>query len=306
MMLPYVALTLAGMCWALGFPLGKVALAQLSPAHLVLLRFAVASLFAAPFALRTREARALFRSAPVLLAGALYGLAFLVQFEGLAGSTVTLAALLVGLMPALVAVSVRLLGERVSRTSWIGVASATIGAALIAGKPGGAGTAWGILLMLAALLLFLGWLHTARRAPGTRGLMAVPSVTLLIATAVLLPLSLLLHGAPPLALTAATWLSVLGSALLSTFVATAAWQFGSTRIGSTASGVFINIEPLVGAALGIALFGDPAGFPLIAGGVLIVMGSVVTVLGERRTDTFPVAAREDPAAGRDGEIDRNN
>ncbi|WP_267434115.1 EamA family transporter, partial [Sphingomonas sp. GM_Shp_1] len=103
--LAFLALALAGLAWGLGFPLGKLALRELDPAHMVLLRFIVASIVACLFALATKEARALFRSPPVLLAGALYGLAFVVQFEGLAGVTVTLAALLVGAMPALIAVS---------------------------------------------------------------------------------------------------------------------------------------------------------------------------------------------------------
>jgi hypothetical protein len=63
---------------------------------MVLLRFAVSTVVALPFALASVEARALFRSPAVLLAGAFYGHAFIVQFEGLAGVTVTLAALLVG------------------------------------------------------------------------------------------------------------------------------------------------------------------------------------------------------------------
>jgi drug/metabolite transporter (DMT)-like permease len=45
--------------------------------------------------------------------------------------------------------------------------------------------------------------------------------------------------------------------------------------------VFINIEPLIGAALGISLFGDPVGWPVLLGGMLIVLGSIVVVRGER-------------------------
>jgi len=130
---------------------------------MVLLRFAVSTSVAMPFALASAEARALFRSPPVLLAGAFYGLAFIVQFAGLAGVTVTLAALLVGAMRALIAVAAHLMGERVSRASWIGAAAATIGAALIAGKPGGAGTAIGITLSLLSLVIFLAWLLVLKR-----------------------------------------------------------------------------------------------------------------------------------------------
>lgn len=277
----FIALTLAGLFWGLGFPLGKLALREVAPAHMVLLRFAVASIASLPFALGSVEARALFRSPAVVAAGVLYGLAFIVQFEGLAGVTVTLAALLVGAMPALVAVAAWAMGERVSRASWMGVAGATLGAALIAGKPGGAGTPVGIALSLASLVVFLGWLILAKRAPATRSPLAVPAVTLVVALLAILPVALVLHGPPSLAIGPVAWSGIIGQGLLSTFFATAAWQYGAARVDSASAGVFINIEPLFGALVGITLFGDPAGLALIAGGVLIVIGSIVVVLGER-------------------------
>lgn len=277
----FIALTLAGLFWGLGFPLGKLALREVAPAHMVLLRFAVASIASLPFALGSAEARALFRSPTVVAAGVLYGLAFIVQFEGLAGVTVTLAALLVGAMPALVAVAAWAMGERVSRASWMGVAGATLGAALIAGKPGGAGTPVGIALSLASLVVFLGWLILAKRAPATRSPLAVPAVTLVVALLAILPVALVLHGPPSLAIGPVAWSGIIGQGLLSTFFATAAWQYGAARVDSASAGVFINIEPLFGALVGITLFGDPAGLALIAGGMLIVIGSIVVVLGER-------------------------
>ncbi|WP_298092203.1 DMT family transporter [uncultured Sphingomonas sp.] len=277
----FIALTLAGLFWGLGFPLGKLALREVAPAHMVLLRFVVASIAALPFALGSAEARALFRSPVVVAGGALYGLAFIVQFEGLAGVTVTLAALLVGAMPALVAVAAWAMGEKVSRASWLGVAGATLGAALIAGKPGGAGTSIGIALSLASLVVFLGWLILAKRAPATRSPLAVPAVTLVVALLAILPVALALHGPPSLAIGPVAWTGIVGQGLLSTFFATAAWQYGAARVDSASAGVFINIEPLFGALVGITLFGDPAGLALIAGGVLIVIGSIVVVLGER-------------------------
>jgi len=279
-LLPFLALALSGLCWGTGFPLGKLALRDIGPAHMILLRFGVASLVALPFALRP-EARRLFRSPPVLISGVLYGLAFMIQFEGLTQVTVSLAALLVGAMPALVAVAAWLLRERVSRASWIGVAAATAGAALIAGKPEGAGTPYGIGLSLVSLLVFLGWLMVLKRAPQTRDPMAVPSVTILVAVATILPIALILYGPPPLALRPVAWAGIIGQGVFATFVATAAWNYGASRVGSAAAGVFINIEPLIGAAVGITLFNDPAGLALIAGGVLIIAGSIVVVLGER-------------------------
>ena len=281
MMLPFLFLAIAGIFWGLGFPLGKIALHEMAAAHMVLLRFAVAAVVSRPFALASREARALFRSVPVVIAGICYGVAFMVQFEGLAHVTVTLAALLVGAMPALIAITAFLLRERVSRASWIGVIAATAGAALIAGKPDGSGTPLGIALSLISLLIFLGWLLALRRAPKTTSAMAVPAVTVVIGAITVLPVALLMHGAPPLHMSSAAWAGIVGQGLLSTFLATVAWNVGASRVGSAAAGVFINIEPLVGSILGIGFFGDPAGVTIIAGGAMIIAGSIVTVLGER-------------------------
>lgn len=234
--LAFLALAAAGVFWGMGFPLGKLALRETDAAHVVLLRFAVAALVALPFALRGRQTRALFRSPVVLLAGALYGVAFLVQFEGLARVSVTLAALLVGVMPALIALSARFLGERVSAASWAGVAAATLGAVLIAGKPGGAGTPLGVALSLAALLIFLAWLFVLRKAPATAVPMAIPAVTVVVAAATILPIALVMHGAPKLDLSLAAWAGIVGQGVFSTLLATAAWQFGSARVGSASAG----------------------------------------------------------------------
>lgn len=279
--LAFLSLTVAGLFWGLGFPLGKLALQEVMPAHMVLLRVAVASIASIPFAFGSAEARALFRSPSVLWAGILYGVAFLIQFEGLAGVTVTLAALLVGAMPALVAIAAHLSGEKVTRTSWIGVAAATAGAALIAGKPGGAGTAAGIALSLCSLIVFLAWLLVSKRAPNTRLALAVPAVMLIAAAVAVTPLALTLHGLPPIKLSPTAWFGIVGQGLLSTFAATAAWQYGAARVDSASAGVFINIEPLIGALIGITLFHDPVGMPVLIGGLAIVAGSIVAVRGER-------------------------
>ena len=276
-----VALILAGMGWGVGLPLGKVALREMDAAHMVLLRFAVAALAAAPFALARADARALFRSPAVLAAGVCYGAAFVMQFEGLARVSVAMAALLVGAMPALIAVCARLMGEPVSRLSWCGVAAATLGAAVIAGKPDGAGSPLGIALSLGSLVIFLGWVVALRRAPEARSAMAMPAVVVVVGAITVLPIAWILHGPPVFHASPAAWGGIIGQGLFSTLIATAAWQYGSTRVGSATAGVFINIEPLLGSALGVAFFHDRLSLGLGLGGALIVAGSFAVVLGER-------------------------
>ena len=290
----FLALALAGVCWGLGFPTGKLILTEAQASHMVLLRFAVAALAAAPFALRRPEVRALFRSPVVLASGVIYGVAFLVQFEGLAHVSVTVAALLVGAMPALIAVSARVLGETVSRLSWTGVAAATLGAVLIAGKPDGAGSPLGVALSLGALLIFLAWLLVLRRAPKPANPMAVPAVTVIVAAATILPIALFMHGPPKLDLSPIAWGGIIGQGVFATLLATAAWQFGSARVGAASAGVFINIEPLMGATLGVLAFGDRLTLALGLGGLLIIAGSFAVVLGEGRLPPSDLGAAPPP------------
>jgi drug/metabolite transporter (DMT)-like permease len=285
--LAFAALAVAGLCWGIGFPMGKVAMAEIPAMQMVLLRFLVGAAAALPFILRGRETRAIFLSPPVILSGALYGLGFVLQFEGLARASVALAALMVGLMPAMVAVWARLTGEPISRMSWAGVIGATAGAALIAGKPEGAATLAGVGLTLISLVVFCGWLFVLKRAPVAPSPMAIPAASVVWAALAILPIDLVLHGAPRLDLSAPAWAGIVGQGLLSTLLATAAWQYGSTRVSSAAAGVFINIEPLLGAILGVAVFGDRLGWPLALGGVLILTGSLVVVLGEKPVPPTP-------------------
>jgi len=284
----FLSLTCAGVFWGLGFPLAKMVLGEIDAPHMVLLRLGVAALVALPFVLRP-GARQLLRSPVVLLGGGLYGIAFLLQFEGLARITVTLAALIVGVQPALIAITARLLGERISRLSWAGVIGASVGAVLIAARPGGAGTPLGVALSVIAIFIFLGWLFLIRRAPKTSEALALPAVTVLVAAITVLPLALILHGPPRLDLSPQGWAGVIGQGVFSTFLATAAYQFGLARVGSASAGVFINIEPLMGTILGVSLFGDKLTLPLAAGGAMIIAGSLLVVLGEREA---PVAEME--------------
>ncbi len=281
--LAFLLLLAAGVFWGAGFPLGKVALRETDAAHMVLWRFLFASVIALPFALRRPEARALFRSPLVVACGVVYALAFEVQNEGLARSSVSLAALLVGAMPALIAIAARALGEPVSRLSWAGVAAATTGAALIAGRPQGAATPMGVVLSIIALFLFLTWLMILRRAPKPPTAMAMPAVTVIVAAATLVPISFALHGAPRLDLSPTAWSAMIGQGIFCTFLATAAWQFGAHRVGHARAGVFVNIEPLMGAAIGVALFGDHLTWALGVGGLCILAGSLIVVLGEEHT-----------------------
>jgi hypothetical protein len=130
-------LSLAGIGWGFGFPTGKIALQALAWPHVVTLRLGLAALIALPYALASAEGRRVLRADRwAWLAGSLNWLGYIVQYAGLARLTVSLSAVLVGLLPALIAAASILWGEKVSSAGWLGVAAASAGAAIIGAGAG--------------------------------------------------------------------------------------------------------------------------------------------------------------------------
>ncbi len=291
---PYIALFASGLFWGLGLPFGKLALAGTDAAHMILLRFLVAGLATAPAVLFSPAGRRLLARPAVLLAGGFYALGFLTQFEGLARTNVTVAALLVGVMPALVAVSAAVMGEKVGPTAWAGIVAATLGATLIAGKPGGGVAPMGVALCLLSLPLFLAWLHAARIAGVGTPPVQTACASIVVAAVVLLVLVSLMHGPPKLSLPRSVWFGILGQGLLSTVASTLCWQLGAPKVSTAAAGVFINVEPVVGSVLGVAVFHDRPTWLAVAGGVLILAGSLTVVLYEQRRPEGVRAAEDAP------------
>src|ERR1700759_3591085 len=141
----YLALTAAGLLWGLTVPLSKVVLGWLDGGWLTVVRFAIA---APLLALAGRgHLRAAFAPG-VLLSGAVgYGLVIVLQNAGIQRTSVSHAALIVGAVPALVALATALAGRgRTDRRAAFGFALALAGVGIVAGGGGGAATPAGDLL----------------------------------------------------------------------------------------------------------------------------------------------------------------
>jgi hypothetical protein len=61
------------------------------------------------------------------------------------------------------------------------------------------------------------------------------------------------------------------------------------------AGAFLNLEPLVGARVGVAAFGDPAGLRLRVGAAVIIGGIALSSLPALRTRSRTRQAAELPA-----------
>jgi drug/metabolite transporter (DMT)-like permease len=271
------ALALAGVLWGVSFLFGKWALEEMGPAHVTLLRFSLASAALLPYAL-LKGVLPGRRNLPLyLLVGFLTVPAtFLVQFWGFSLTGATVAALIVGCGPPMVAFFARLfLGERLGKFGWAAVGASTLGVALAVARPGVSNDWRGDALVLLSLLAVVGWVLLGKRLG--HGYPAVPATAwiLTFGTLTLAPVALLWEGVPRLDLTLLGWASVVVLGLGCSAATYALWNWGVALVPASRAGVFLNFEPLVGALLGVLVLGEAWGAGTVVGGVLIIGAAVV-------------------------------
>ncbi|MEO7085732.1 MAG: DMT family transporter [Gemmatimonadaceae bacterium] len=284
----YTALAAAGSIWGTGFVFGKWALEELSVGHMVLLRFAFASIglaIALAYTSGGKMPRVDRADLPIILIAALIGVPvqYLMQFGGLARTTVSHASLMVGVLPVLLGVAAAAFTqERLDKIGWMGLVGSTIGAALVAfggtGSPGSGGaTLGGDALVVASLLGGVAWILMSQRLMERNYSPVATSALVIIAGTIMLAIWVFATEGPPplLSLSLRAWLSLAAMGILATAVATLLWNWGLARVPASQAGVFINLEPVIGAILGVLLFRDVFGVASIVGGVLIVLAAVV-------------------------------
>jgi drug/metabolite transporter (DMT)-like permease len=284
----FAALAAAGCLWGTGFLFGKWAFAELSVGQMVLYRFLFASLGFAPAVwngLHHAETRIVRQDIPVLFAAALLGVPvqFLIQFAGLERTTVTHASLMVGGLPVLLAAGSALFAhERVTGKRWVALIASALGAALIAtgasmGEAGSQATFIGDMLVAVSLIAGVAWILLCQRLmKGGRYSSINVSAYVMTAGAIMLAIWVVgTEGLPPLHLTARTWISVAASGILATTATTYLWNWGLVRVPASQAGVFLNLEPVVGAVLGVALLHDVLGPFALVGGAVVVGAAVV-------------------------------
>jgi len=294
--LGYGACALAGCLWGTGFYFGKLALREMSVGHMVLYRFLFASLGMLPALLLERRQKLsrkwTIREHRTLLIAAVLGipLQFLLQFEGLARTTVSHAALMVGTMPVLLALGATVFaGERLDWIGWLALAASTMGAALIVlgGRSGesvaGANgpTLSGDLMVVLSLTISLGWILMNKSLMEVHSPLAVTAYGILSGTAMLAVWVVAVDGLPPVARVSLTaWLALAASGLLCTATTTALWNWGIHHVPASRAGVFLNIEPALGSWLGVELLGDRLGpFAWLGGGLILAAAVTLTARG---------------------------
>jgi drug/metabolite transporter (DMT)-like permease len=220
---------------------------------------------------------------------------FLIQFAGLARTTVSHASLMVGALPVLLAAGSALFThEHVTLKRWIALVASTVGAALIAfgastGEAGAQATVAGDLLVAASLIAAVAWILVTAQLmkSGHYSPVSASAYVMTAGTPMLAVWVLATEGPLPIKLSALTWISVAAMGLLATTITTYLWNWGLSQVPASQAGVFLNLEPVVGAVLGVMILGDVLGPFGLVGGLLVVGAAVYVALdnGEHRNAT---------------------
>jgi drug/metabolite transporter (DMT)-like permease len=278
----FAALATAGLLWGSTVPLTKVALAGMGPGWLTVARFALA---AVPLCwLARRRLRAAWSGRTLAWGAGGYGGVIVLQNVGIARTSVSHAALIVGATPVLVALfSIGLGRARVGVLAWLGFAVALTGVGVIVSR-GGSADLRGDLLVFGSLFLSAAFVVAQPRMLAGRDPVAVTAVQVLAAALATVPAAWLLDGPPSTALTrAAGWLggspsgtaaglAVAGLAIAGTLAPFTLFAYGQARVPPEIAGAFLNIEPVVGAIAGALVFGDAVGFAQLLGGAAVLGG----------------------------------
>jgi drug/metabolite transporter (DMT)-like permease len=273
---------------------------------MVLYRFLFAALGMVPVMLLHRGERLRFTGSEIrlLLMCSTLGvpLQFLLQFHGLARTTVSHASLMVGAMPVLLAAAATIFArERLNWLGWTALCGSTVGAALVTlgetRTPSGeeVPTMSGDMMVLASLFIALVWILLSKKLMETHSPPVVTAYTILAGAAMLVAwvvglwlISPLTHSKvapPPLAHVSMTaWAALAASGLLCTATTTLLWNWGIHHVPASRAGVFLNIEPAMGSVLGVELLGEHLGPFAWLGGALILGAAIALTLHQHEPE----------------------
>jgi drug/metabolite transporter (DMT)-like permease len=277
----YLSLAGAACLWGTGFLLAKFALVELEVPHMIMYRLLLACVGLVPVLL-LRGLRIRFEDWRMVVVAGVFGvpLIYLIQFEGLARTTVAHASLMVAMFPILLGVAAALLArERVPIGRWMLLLVSAVGALLIVSGSAARGdaprpTVIGDGLVVLSLLAGVGWVMTSKRLMARYDPIGIGALVMVVGTIPLVVWVLIVNGLPPVHLTVRAWGPLVVQGLFATTAANLLWNWGVSRVPMSEAGVFVNLEPVVGTLLGMIVLGDRLGWSGILGALLIIGAAV--------------------------------
>jgi len=212
---------------------------------------------------------------------------------GVAGTSVSNSALIIGATPVVVALASALLGhERIGRLHWLGAAVSALGIYLVVGHAadfGGAHLTGDLLVMTSVGCWSIYSLGPASFIKGQPPLFVTGTTFAIGCVPYVLFVSPQMMAISWLHLSAYVYVSIVMSALLALCVAYLIWYTGIQAIGVARTSLYSNLVPVAAMAVAAVWLGEPITLLKVTGASAVLTGLFLTRLGRR---ALPVPIEE--------------
>ena len=280
----YLVLLVANAIYGTSYVATRIVLHDVGPATLAVARLALGSMVIVPLAfLQGPRDRRLSRADRwnVFWMGVLgFAAAFGFANWGMARSTATNAALLITVEPiSLILLSPVFLGERLTRRELVGAVLTLVGAVLVVlnGLPGLSvrfAPHWrGDILLVLSGLSYAAYSLIGRGVLARHAALPVTAWSIVWGLAAMLPFGALewLDGHRPVWTPVAIW-GTLYLAIAVTALGYLVWNYALERVEAPRLALFVNVQPVVGALLGVWWLREPLTAFTVIGGILVLLG----------------------------------
>lgn len=286
-----VALVAVTAAWGSTFVLVKDVIARIPVADFLAVRFLVAFVVLLVLLPRSvlRLSRQEWRQGAAL--GGLYGVAQIVQTEGLQTVAASVSGFLTGLYVVFTPfLTAWLLRVRLGRPVWVAVAVAAVGVGVLTVQ-GGVDSLFAVgsgeLLTLLGAVLYA--LHIVGLGVWSRGANAVGLSVVQLGVIALVCGLAAVPGGIALPQSSVDWWSLLYMALITGALALLAQTWAQAHLSATRAAVIMTLEPVWAAAFAVGVGAEVLTASLVVGGALVLAAMYLTELGPKGSGEPDVA-----------------
>jgi drug/metabolite transporter (DMT)-like permease len=207
---------------------------------------------------------------------------------GLSQTSVANSALLIAVTPVLIALTTASFGqERVGWLHWAGVALSLTGIYIVVGQGAhiGGSSLRGDLTMSVAVLCWTIYTLGSRPLMRRHSPVGVTGLSMLIGSVLYVPgVWGHLRAVRFAAVSPVTWFTIVYSALFALCIAYTIWYAAVREIGSARTSIYSNVVPVVAMVTAVVFLGEALAVRKLVGAAAVLVGVVLTRLGEARRE----------------------
>jgi len=245
------------------------------PTTLLVLRYSIAAvvMVAIMLARKTPLPRGRILIGLILMGAVGYVGQSFAYFTALTMASASLVALLLYLYPAIVTIlSALFFKERLTAAKAGAVTLALVGTALTIG-PSGSGRVAGILLAIAAAVIYSVYILVGSRIMPHAS--AIAASTTVITAAAVVYIGIVAVRGPAFPQAFSGWVDIFAIALVSTVLPIVTFLAGLERVGPTRASTLSTFEPVMSVMLAIVILGETISPLQVVGGALILAAVIV-------------------------------